>query len=139
MRPLQHYLLISCQVALIPLGIWNAVETNVGIICACLPSMGPLLRLALGQRINKLSNGSARPSRPIQAKYWPGIRKPFHENTSFARLRDPDVSAVAGSYGQSVSVQATAKSEELELQGKTNTKDGIFVKQTTQWERSART
>lgn len=37
---------------LTPLAIWNDVEVNVGILLACFPSMGPLLRILLGQKID---------------------------------------------------------------------------------------
>ncbi len=128
-----------CQGALIPLGIWNAVETNVGVVCACLPSMRPLLRLALGQRINKTPAEIAKSSRSVRGKYWPSTKKPLHDHTSFTRLRESDGPQGAGSYGQSMPVYAGTESEEIELQERQNTNDGIFVKRTTEWKRSART
>lgn len=39
--------------SLIPLAIWNEVETNVGIVLACLPSMRPLLRILRGQKLER--------------------------------------------------------------------------------------
>ena len=39
--------------SLVPLGIWNVVETNVGVVLACLPSMRPLLRILLGQKLER--------------------------------------------------------------------------------------
>ncbi|CCD55779.1 hypothetical protein BofuT4_P153410.1 [Botrytis cinerea T4] len=35
--------------ALLPLGIFNVLEMNIGILCACLPSMAPLLRILMGK------------------------------------------------------------------------------------------
>ncbi len=101
--------------------------------------MRPLLRLALGQQVNKSTTGTAQSMRLPQAKYWPTIKKPtpLQENTSFTRLRDPDGPRGVRSYGQSISLFANTKSEELELIERARTKDGIFVKKIPKWERSA--
>lgn len=39
--------------SLIPLAVWNVVETNVGVVLACLPSMRPLLRILMGQKLER--------------------------------------------------------------------------------------
>lgn len=50
-------------VSLIPLAIWNVVETNVGVLLACLPSMRPLLKVLLGQKLDtRLSKKSTKES-----------------------------------------------------------------------------
>jgi len=40
---------------IVPLGLWGVIECNVGILLACLPSMLPLLRLAMNQRYRSSS------------------------------------------------------------------------------------
>ncbi len=47
--------------SLVPLGIWNVVETNVGVVLACLPSMRPLLRILLGQKLERMTLDGSHP------------------------------------------------------------------------------
>ena len=52
-----------------PAGCWLEVETNIGIVCACLPTMRPLiniglpaLRSRLSKSLSKFSKGSSNHS-----------------------------------------------------------------------------
>ena len=42
--------------ALADLGVWTVVETNIGILLACLPSMLPSLRLLLGRKTRSMGD-----------------------------------------------------------------------------------
>jgi hypothetical protein len=55
--------------ALLPLGIFNVIETNVGIVCACLPSMSPLLRVLRGKPAITI-NGTGPTSRVASTNPW---------------------------------------------------------------------
>ena len=46
--------------SLVPLAIWNVIETNVGVFLACLPSMRPLLRILLGQKLESVHSKPVR-------------------------------------------------------------------------------
>jgi len=69
---------------LIDLGVWTAVETNTGVVCACLPSMGPLLRLCLHGSIGtresskgkgkRIESRASRPSAGGGGRFWHGQR-----------------------------------------------------------------
>lgn len=76
----------------VPSAVWSGIEINASIICACLPSMRPLLRLILhgnldrSQRLRiKASTGTTRYARgsrtssrrvEIEGRAWFGRRTP---------------------------------------------------------------
>ncbi|MCJ1352543.1 MAG: hypothetical protein MMC33_002527 [Icmadophila ericetorum] len=109
--------------SLIPLAVFNMVETSVGTILACLPSMTPLLRLALGQR---LATSTSR-------------KGPSTSNSShFARLNDLHANP-ATMYGADVEIVKTgANSDHVELLDAIDFQKGIQVKSKIQWESHAR-
>lgn len=53
----------------IDLGIWTAVETNMGILCACIPTMKPLLRLLTHGTLK--SSPTPYPQRGESQRSWP--------------------------------------------------------------------
>ena len=57
--------------------IWSIVEVNVGLICACLPSLRPVLRyIGLGRLF-----GSTRPSRPTPGHIEPSAHSESRDKT----------------------------------------------------------
>ncbi|MCJ1457993.1 hypothetical protein MMC28_008362 [Mycoblastus sanguinarius] len=57
----------------IDIGVWTTLETNTGILCACFPTMGPLLKMFVpGSR--RTSRGSTRTSE--SQKSWTRIQWP---------------------------------------------------------------
>ena len=63
----------------IDLGIWTAVETNIGIVCACVPAMKPLLRLLTHGTLNK---STLQPHRSESQRSWPKPLCPSYGNSS---------------------------------------------------------
>lgn len=68
----------------VPIIIWSTVEEDVGVICACLPAMAPLIRLLFGHRF-----GSSQTS---AAHSYPRTRnqdsRPLHHQQSLSRLNE---------------------------------------------------
>ena len=83
-------LLIIRLGTLLPAGIWNAVECNVAVTLACLPNMGPLLRLALGERPSILRHGpgNSKQSTNLRYKWFVGPNTTGDKRNSFARMKD---------------------------------------------------
>ncbi|MCJ1372623.1 hypothetical protein MMC20_003848 [Loxospora ochrophaea] len=71
---------------------WSAVETGVGTICACLPSLRPLLTLVVNGTLKTTSAlGITNPSRlDNSGKQWPRSVNTSDDATGFARLNDPE-------------------------------------------------
>ncbi|KAF4990094.1 hypothetical protein FDECE_14502 [Fusarium decemcellulare] len=44
--------------------LWSTVEVNIGLVCACLPSMRPMLQLMGLSRLFSTARGTSDPSRP---------------------------------------------------------------------------
>ena len=72
-------------------GIWSALEPNMAVICACIPSLRPLVSVA-GQRFadaplvrNKLHSTGGSSSRRV----WESD-KSRPSNGTFSQLDDPD-------------------------------------------------
>ena len=42
-------------------GLWSIVEPNIAILCACLPALGPLVRLTKGRIFPSTSNDNTYP------------------------------------------------------------------------------
>lgn len=61
--------------AYLPLAVWTTIEVNVAIFCACIPCLGPLLRISLGKAAYK---GGAEKKWDIRGRvykrWWPSIR-----------------------------------------------------------------
>lgn len=100
--------------ALLPLGIWTAIETNVGIFCACLLNMRPLLRLATQGTLKSTTNQSEN-----SLQYWPGSgnrKTPIYEvnNASFELLTDPTTTTPEGYKAVKGPRTATREPEALE-------------------------
>lgn len=63
--------------SLVPLGIWNVVETNVGVLLACLPSMRPLLNILMGKKVERRSLDSSDSRRSFVS----GCSSKYHVQT----------------------------------------------------------
>ncbi|TVY84482.1 L-fucose-proton symporter [Lachnellula suecica] len=55
--------------------LWSAVEVNVGIICACIPTMKPLVRRILPSMLRDLSKRSTERSGSFSSQTYPGDRR----------------------------------------------------------------
>ena len=122
--------------ALVPIGIWDAVETNVGVILVCLPSMLPLLRLFLGQKLNKPSNrnisgGSSKIAN--RREFWRRYQKSRSDDAnSFVRI--DKIFAVADTgYMPPPTVQIRANPNNLELSRMKRPQQGIVVNSDIDW------
>lgn len=82
-------MLINCAGILLPAGVWNVVECNVAVILACLPSMGPLLRLILGERSTALRVPQYSSKRGWSSRYkWSqSTTTSGGKRSSFARMK----------------------------------------------------
>ncbi|KAL8721783.1 MAG: hypothetical protein Q9181_007634 [Wetmoreana brouardii] len=72
--------------------IWSTVEANVGVICACLPILAPLVRLCFG-RHDRSQDRSARgslPSARVVNRWRPGHH---HRDPSLEHLNREDTPA----------------------------------------------
>jgi len=126
---------IPCSVALVAIGVWSVVETNIGVLLTCLPSMLPILRLLLGKPV-KASNAadSAPPSNDSKVrKLWPSTWKTNTSDQSFSRLNESHNEAEG--YGQMVAVYRTKSDEEGKASAVTEPR-GIHVKQDIEWTQS---
>ena len=65
-----------------PIIIWSTVEEDVGVICACLPAMAPVIRLLFGRRFGS-SQASAAHSYPRTRSQ---DSRPLHHQQSLSRL-----------------------------------------------------
>ena len=59
--PFRYSVLQSLIGSVVGAGIWFNIETNLGIVCACLPTLGPLCQY---YRFSNSSSGS-KPIRPL--------------------------------------------------------------------------
>lgn len=73
----------------IDLGIWTAVETNIGIVCACFPAMKPLLRLLTH---GTLKTSERVPPRSESQRSWPKPARSSYDNTSPSPLQSAKLS-----------------------------------------------
>ena len=68
----------------VPIIIWSTVEEDVAVLCACLPSMWPLIRLLFGRR--------SKESKPNAAHSFPRTRnqdsRSLHQQQSLSRLNE---------------------------------------------------
>jgi hypothetical protein len=120
--------------ALVPLGVWTAVETNVGILLACLPSLLPILRFVLGQKLRtEAVQSSDRTLATGTKRRWPSAWNPTKNDTAFSRLTDSQVGRVPGSKAESsVQIYKTTSEDHTELQ-ETESPQGIHVKRDIEW------
>ena len=127
----------SCNiVALLPLGVWNVVETNIGIVLACLPSMRPLLRIALGQKLNSTHHDTTVKS--FVAGPWPRgqVKSMVNDDTgSFKRLNESSASSdrATPQFGQRTLVSTGGRSKALELRQISAPVDAIHVERDIEW------
>jgi hypothetical protein len=124
--------LTSLPVALVPIGVWSVVETNIGVLLTCLPSMLPILRLLLGKTA-KASNAaqSPPPSNGSRArKLRPSTWRTNMSDQSFSRLKESQTEAEG--YGQMVAAYRTTSDEEGKASAVTQPQ-GIHVKQDIEW------
>ena len=76
-----------------PIYLWTNIEANIGLICACLPAMMPLIRLVRGKLGSKASLLPV-PSKPhsISKMKWPRSRRsehiPYTDRDGVARFSD---------------------------------------------------
>ena len=115
--------------SLIALGIWNVVEISVGIVCASLPSMRPLLRL--------LVSGSFYPSTghysggTSDQKFWRSSKIASHSRkASFTRLNELDGAKDSKNDGQNISIGTGSETEMIEMEEGIMSKENIYVKKT---------
>lgn len=78
--------------SLIPLGIFTVIEMNIGILCACLPSMTPLLRIMLDKSV-EASNLPSKPQSKMATTHRRWLSMPSHQsldsnNNSATWLKD---------------------------------------------------
>ena len=128
---------------LLPLGIWNVVETNVGILCACLPSMQPLLKLLVGGTFKYISfrpklSGTGKSNNSRSLKFWgpidgSGKKSQGTENEGFTRLDDERSAGSFPSREHEVSVCTGGQYGEMELQEMRKYGGGINVRQDIEW------
>lgn len=80
---------------LVPLGVFNIVETNVAIFLASLPSMGPLLCIALQKWAVKTSFATGSPAKFTPNRSWPRPKRKMDTGLStFVRLDEVNPSVV---------------------------------------------
>ena len=94
------------------------METNVGVLLACLPSMRPLLRILLRQGlVTKGSEGGAS-SKEMSSNRWGG-RSVGHSryvaDNSFLRLNNTPSLDDATMYGHEISVTTGNPGKKMEL------------------------
>jgi len=78
---------------LVPIGLWNAIECNIGVVLACLSSMRPLLRVMMRQKPKSTAaTGSSGSGSTLKDRHqWSNIKRTDHlEVSSFSRLQDDD-------------------------------------------------
>ena len=64
--------------SILPIATWSTIEITVGITCACLPLLRPVLLLVIPQSIQKLCSGSGQDRKPRSGhRAWPF--RPSHE------------------------------------------------------------
>ena len=93
----------------VDLAIWTALETNLGIFCACLPTMGPLLRLRAYSPPQELK-ATRSPRKSLRSSIrlqWPGIL--YLPKAKPARFSRPRRTA-ASSFGYSQEIPTYSKS-----------------------------
>lgn len=121
--------------ALIPLGIWNSIEVNVGVICACLPIMRPLLRVLLRQNIKNLISKSDKSKPPTSRSYWPSRRtSSFPDNAASFICLDDVPSNDGAKHGPKTTICGPG-SEDIQLQEleRSYAKTGIRVEHNITW------
>ncbi|GME34844.1 Integral membrane protein, partial [Neofusicoccum parvum] len=75
----------SWRWALIP--FWSQVETTLGIICACIPTFNPLIKLALKRLGLRSSRGSSRTTTTSSVR---ATTTQQHPRRRTSRIPDPD-------------------------------------------------
>ena len=93
----------------VDLAIWTALETNLGIVCACLPAMRPLLRLRAHSPPQELK-ATRSPRKSLRSSIrsqWPGIL--YLSKAKPARFSRPRRTA-ASSFGYNQEIPTYSKS-----------------------------
>ena len=112
------------------------VETNIGILLACLPSMLPILRLMLGQKTRPSADEGRDSDLSASAnsrKVWPSNWRSRKNSLSFSRLNDcKDTELNSVSCGPSVSVYRTTSDLKDDFPD-VAIPQGIHVKRDIEW------
>ncbi|MCJ1244556.1 hypothetical protein MMC30_001754 [Trapelia coarctata] len=131
--------LIDFSWSLIPIGNWTIVEANIGILCACLPSMRPLLQLVIHGSVSTFtgskSSNAASKSANSSRSYWRGVGRSHKSSQrsgdfdNFAILTDSTNAASTGCPTTSRNANGTSDKWNGELEEGKRPQHGIEVRQ----------
>jgi len=120
---------------LVPLGLWNGIECNIGAVLASLPSMVPLLRLAVGQRLRSVKNSHTVHSGSTSGRMPQWLRsKQDRDSTTFSRLHELESTNEALTYPSAVVTKVTGATELDKMELDPARGMGITVRTDVQWE-----
>ena len=73
--------------ALVDAAVWSVIETNLSVVCVCLPSMRPLLRAVLHGHLRSTAGSSARHSGNRRSHYDSTVATNFKRRSQISSPR----------------------------------------------------